>query len=161
MAFSLPDMPYAHDALSALGMSREHAKKKTSVLVAIAVLASLASGAAVADVKRYDCTFDDRYESTPPRVQIDVDRATGRVVVADDISREFAGGPVAGKIAKDTPERTTIRWSVHMSNSRGQRARMDYALNLFHGGRSPTLRAKPFGYDNDFGGAGSCKVTSP
>ncbi|MGQ0567890.1 MAG: hypothetical protein ACT4OK_22875 [Gemmobacter sp.] len=112
--------------------------------------------AAQAGTVTYQCSF-------PPWSELPVEEARATVNEADGAATVTLVGRRADKTtfearAVDGAGRRTIRWSVNTANSAGQRARIDYSLILFGDGRKPVLRAKPFGYVNDFSAKGTCTL---
>jgi len=136
--------------------------RTSAFTVGLAVLLGSAPLAAVAKVTQYECKFAQERRGggwVPEVVYILVDDSAGTIEAYDPIIDAFVGNPIPAKMTGDTDVRKTFSWKLQFKN-KGQGGIMDYTLTYFADGRPAKMSAKPGGYDNRWGGEGSCSVST-
>lgn len=132
---------------------------KSTYFAAFITLMATASSALASEVI-YDCTatYNTKSGFIGPRVVLFVDAEKSSVRVLDGLIQGTAGGPIEGKLTKQSDKVHRIDWRVENVKTQAGALNVTYRVNLNHVANSYTMEAKVGGYDNDARGEGRCKI---
>jgi hypothetical protein len=86
------------------------------------------------------------------------DPETGKALAHDGLTEHFEGGPVAAKIVDDSKKKKVFSWSVAVTSSKGQNAKLLFRASYFKDKKTVLITAAVGGgYDGGFEGRGTCK----
>lgn len=89
----------------------------------------------------------------------EVDAAKNDARVVDGIILHFVGQPIKAEIGENSAKKMTLKWSVKMTNNRGQQTKMSYRAAILKDTNRVLLHAQPHGYRNNFTARGRCQKT--
>ena len=130
------------------------------MLLAIIFAGVALSTAAFADTYVCKIIQDSKGNWIPENLAINYNTQTGDVIVNDEYIMHFHGKPIAGKVVTDNAKRITFTWTIpSVRNSAGQTAlRFQYRASFLKRSGKMIVTSRPSGYENNFRGAGNCKV---
>ena len=130
------------------------------LVLAILFAGVFVSTAATADTYICKIKQDSKGNWIPENLAINYNLQTGEVVVNDEYIMHYHGKPLAGKVATDNAKRITFTWTLpSIRNSVGQTAlRFEYRASYLKRSGKMVVTSRPSGYENNFRGAGTCKI---
>lgn len=135
---------------------------RKSVLFAVVLSSLMLAGAAIA--KTYSCAVTPDHSGAwiSKTLVFNIDDASGMVTVYDGILKTYQGKPVAGKLSVRTEKRTTIKWTTRQvrDDFANSAARFMFRAAFYHESGKVIVSSIPGSWDNLFGGAGHCTISS-
>lgn len=135
---------------------------KKSTFAAV-VLGSLML-AAPAMAKTYSCSVTPDHSGAwiSKTLVFNIDDASGMIKVYDGILKTYQGKPVAAKLSAQTEKRTTIKWETRRvrDDYANSAARFMFRAAFYHDSGKVIVSSIPGSWDNLFGGAGHCTISS-
>jgi len=121
------------------------------------------SAAAAASAKPvvYDCTVPRSSAGggyVQPQIVISHDPARAEAMVYDAAVHHVHGKPIPARITEADDSRLTVAWRLMLSDASGNTTQMAYRAVYLKGPRIFVVSAKPSGYENNFGGRGTCRL---
>ncbi len=96
----------------------------------------------------------------PRTAVLTVDTNTKRVELIKPTAEQLNGEITSTKLMRNTDRKLVIRWILSGVRDRtGTAARFGFSATLEKETGALKIVAKPYGYDNDFRGYGSCDVS--
>jgi hypothetical protein len=128
------------------------------ILPAIALAVTLA---APASAETWDCTFKpSRGNGTPERAIIQRDANTGRVMVNDNLIKNYVGSPLEGRLRSKTSSRVWVTWELpSLKDNRGHWIPgIVFSVNITLANGAATISGTPQGNYQAVRSSGSCKT---
>ena len=119
---------------------------------------TLPAVASAAPVRTY-CEVNKGQGSIANQLFFEVDAARNDALVVDGIILHFVGQPIKAEISENSAKKMTLKWSVKMTNNRGQQTKMSYRAAILKDTNRVLVHAQPHGYRNNFTARGRCQRT--